>query len=299
MPRVGFLLLLSTRGRLYGSSMSDQAHEKSRVIWDEMAPGWERNRDYMWATTKHVAEWLVENVGAREGDTILDLAGGPGDNGFLAAARVGPSGKIIETDFAPQMVETAARRAKALGLEQVETRVLDAEKMELADDSVDGIICRWGFMLMLDPRAALGECRRVLKEGRRLSFSVWGTPDQNPWVTVTGMTMVQLGYQPGGDPFGPGGMFSMAEHETIRSMVTEAGFTNIEFEDMPVDWSFDSADQAWEFTTEVAGALAALVKELPSEEVAKLREALRENLEAFRTDQGLTLPGVTVNVLAS
>lgn len=279
--------------------MVDQAHEKSRAIWDEMASGWERNRDYMWATTKHVAEWLVDNVGAREGDTILDLAGGPGDNGFLAAARVGTSGKVIETDFAPQMVGTAERRAKALGLDNVETRVLDAEKMDLADDSIDGIICRWGFMLMLDPRAALGECRRVLKDGRRLTFSVWGTPDKNPWVTVTGMTMVQLGYQPGGDPFGPGGMFSMAEHERIRSLVTGAGFTDVEIEDMPVHWSFDSFDHSWEFTTEVAGALAALVKELPPDEVAKLREALRENEEAFRTDKGLTLPGVTVNVVAS
>ncbi|MDQ3645468.1 MAG: class I SAM-dependent methyltransferase, partial [Actinomycetota bacterium] len=78
-----------------------EAHDKSRAVWDDMAPGWERNRDYMWRTTKHVAEWLVEHVQAKEGDTILDLAGGPGDNGFLAGARVGPSGKIIETDFAP------------------------------------------------------------------------------------------------------------------------------------------------------------------------------------------------------
>jgi ubiquinone/menaquinone biosynthesis C-methylase UbiE len=279
--------------------MTQEAHEKSRATWDEMAPGWERNRDFMWRTTRHVAEWLVEHVEARDGDTILDVAGGPGDNGFLAAERVGPSGTVIETDFAPQMVDTARRRAASLGLANVETRVLDAEKMDLADDSVDGIICRWGFMLMLDPDSALKECRRVLKEGRRIALSVWGAPEKNPWVTVTGMTMVQLGHQPGGDPFGPGGMFSMAKPETVRSKLTAAGFSDITIEEMPVDWNFGSFDESWDFTTQVAGALAAIVKQLPPDEVKRLRDALEVNEEQFRTDSGLSLPGVTINVAAT
>jgi ubiquinone/menaquinone biosynthesis C-methylase UbiE len=279
--------------------MVDEAHEKSRVYWDEIAAGWERNRDFMWETTRHVAEWLVENVRVNQGDVILDLAGGPGENGFLAAERVGPAGKVIETDFAPQMVETARRRAAALGLANVEARVLDAVRMELADNSVDGIICRWGFMLMLDPQSALNECRRVLRDGGRLALSVWSAPDKNPWVTVMGMTMTQLGHQPGGDPFGPGGMFSMADHDKISSMLTEAGFTDIAIEEMPVDWNYGSFDEAWAYMTEVAGSIATLVKELPSDEIEELRSALEHNVQRYRTNSGITLPGVTINVSAS
>ena len=279
--------------------MVDEAHEKSRAVWDEMAAGWERNREFMWKTTRHVAEWLVENVQADKGDAILDIAGGPGGNGFLAAQRVGPSGKVIETDFAPLMVETARRRAAELGLDNVEARVLDAEEMNLADDSVDGIICRWGFMLMLDPQSALNECRRVLKNGGRLALSVWSAPEKNPWVTVTGMTMMELGHQPRGDPFGPGGMFSMADHDTIRSMLTEAGFTDITIEEMPVNWSYGSFAEAWDFMTEVAGAIATVVKELPPDKIEELRSALEHNVQTFRTDSGVTLPGVTINASAS
>lgn len=279
--------------------MTDDAREQSRAVWDSMAPGWERNRDFMWKTTRHVAEWLVDRANPAEGETVLDLAGGPGDNGFLAAERVGASGKVIETDFAPQMVEAAKRRADDRGLNNVETRVLDAEKMDLGDDSVDSIICRWGFMLMLDPQAALHECRRVLKDGGRLALSVWGGPEKNPWVTVTGMTLVQLGHQPGGDPFGPGGMFSMSDPATIRSMLTQAGFTDVTIEEMPVDWSYDSFDEAWDFMTQVAGAIARVVKDLPSDEVARLRSALEDNVESFRTGSGLTLPGVTINAAAT
>jgi ubiquinone/menaquinone biosynthesis C-methylase UbiE len=279
--------------------MSSKAHEDSRAVWDDMAPGWERHRDFMWKTTRHVAEWLVDRVDPQPGDVILDLAGGPGDNGFLAAERVGASGKLIETDFAPQMVEVARRRAAALGLTNVDARVLDAQDMDLAGDSVDGIVCRWGFMLMLDPAAALRECRRVLKDGGRLAFSVWAGPEKNPWVTTTGMTLMQLGHEPGNDPFGPGGMFSLSDHDTIRTMAEGAGFTGVTIEEMPVTWEFPSFDEGWEFTTQVAGALAAIVRKLPPQEVEKLRAALEANEEPFRTDRGLALPGVTVNVVAS
>jgi ubiquinone/menaquinone biosynthesis C-methylase UbiE len=278
--------------------IEDEGRAKSRAVWDEMASGWEEYRDFMARSTAHIAEWLVENVQPRDGDTILDLAGGPGENGFLVAQRVG-SGRVIETDFASNMVEVASRRVAELGLTNVETRVLDAENMDLADDSIDGIICRWGFMLMIDPQKAMKECRRVLKDGRRLVLSVWGGPDKNPWVTVTGMTLMQLGHQPAGDPFGPGGMFSLSDHDRIRSMLNEAGFDDIAIEEMPVEWNYASFDEAWDFWTRVAGPVAALVKELPADEVERLRSALEEAVAPFRTPSGITLPGVTINASAS
>lgn len=275
------------------------AHEKSRAVWGEMAAGWERYREYMWATTRHVAEWLVDRVDAHEGDTILDLAGGAGDIGLLAAEKVGSSGTIIETDFAPEMVDAARRRAEELGASNVDCRVLDAENMDLADASVDGILCRWGFMLMLDPAAALRECRRVLKSGRRLTFSVWGPPDKNPWITVTGMTMIQVGHQPGGDPFGPGGMFSLSDHDTIRALLSDAGFAEVSIEEMPVEWRFESFDEAWSFMTQVAGSLASAVKEMPPDRIDEFRSALETNMEPFRTSEGIVEPGITINVAAS
>ena len=279
--------------------MAEKTKAESRAIWDEMAPGWDRYSEYMRERTQHVTQWLVDRVQPGAGDTILDLAGGPGDNGFLAAQRVGPNGKVIVTDFAPEMVAVAQKRASDLGLTNVETRVLDAEKMDLEDDTVDGIVCRWGFMLMLDPQTALDECRRVLKDGRRLALSVWGPPEANPWVTVIGMTIMELGHQPGGDPFGPGGMFSLADPDKIRTMLLDAGFSDVSVEDMPVAWHFGSFDESWDFTTQVAGALAALVKELPEDEVGRLRTALEKNLEPYRDGSGISLPGVTLNASAT
>ena len=279
--------------------MTDDARTKSREVWDEMASGWDRHSDYLSRTGRPVAEWLVDNVDAREGDTILDLAGGTGDNGFLAAERVGSSGKVIVSDFAPEMVAVAERRASEAGLSNVETRVLDAESMDIADDRVDGIICRWGFMLMLDPQKAMKECRRVLKPGRSLALSVWGGPKDNPWITITGMSIMQMGHQPGGDPFGPGGMFSLADHDKIRSMLIEAGFESISTDRTPVVWASSSFDEAWDFMTNVAGAVAALVKQLPDDEIAKLRSILEANMQPYRDGPAISLPGLTLNAAAS
>lgn len=110
---------------------------------------------------------------------------------------------------------------------------------------------------------------------------------------------MQLGYETGNDPFGPGGIFSLSEHEKIRSLLENAGFSNIVVEELAVDWKHESFEQSWEFTTEIAGALAALVRELPPEKVEELRAALERNEEAYRTDEGLVLPGMTVNAAAS
>ena len=98
---------------------------------------------------------------------------------------IGDDGKLISTDFASGMVE-AAKAADALGLDNVEHRVLDAERMDLDDSSVDGVLCRFGYMLMADPATALAETRRVLRDGGRLVFASGRTPDENLWAFVPG-----------------------------------------------------------------------------------------------------------------
>jgi hypothetical protein len=111
--------------------------------------------------------------------------------------------------------------------------------------------------------------------------------------------MRELGYPTAGDPSGPGGMFSMAKREQIEGMLKDNGFTDIVVEEMTVNWNYGSFDEAWSFMTRVAGAVAALVAELPADEIESLRSTLQGNLEKFRTDEGLSLPGVTMNAYAS
>lgn len=277
---------------------TDEARVKSRDLWDRMAPGWTKHRDYLWSITRQVGEWLVDHLDPQPGQTILDIAAGPGDTGFVAARLVGDDGKLISTDFAEKMVDAARARAQALDISNAEFKIMDAEHMDLPDDHVDGVICRWGFMLMLDPASAMRETRRVLRPGGKLAFSVWGGPADNPWVTLMGMVLTQRGMPPQGDPFGPGGMFSLSEHARIEKMLTDAGYDKVEIEDMAVSWDFQDFDEFWAFLTELAGAIAALIAELDDDEVASLRTDIKAAAESFRSGDGYSFPGKTINVLA-
>ena len=117
-----------------------------------MAAGWDRERSWMWEASRAVSEEMLKALGPEPGQTILELAAGTGETGFAAARAIGPDGRLISTDFAPEMVAAARRASERLGLANVEHREMDAERMDLDDDSVDGVLCRWGYMLMADRR---------------------------------------------------------------------------------------------------------------------------------------------------
>ncbi len=68
--------------------------------------------------------------------------------------------------------------------------------MDFADASFDGVICRWGFMLMPDPAAAFRECRRVLVPGGRLVFAVFTGPDENPFASIPARVLAEAGHMP-------------------------------------------------------------------------------------------------------
>jgi SAM-dependent methyltransferase len=275
----------------------DTYREQSRETWGEMAPGWEARREWLMGITGRVNEWLVDQADPQPGETVLDIAAGTGDQGFLAAERVGDEGKVISTDFAPEMVEVARRNGEARGLTNVEYRVLDAERIDLDDDSVDCAICRWGYMLMADPGAALRETRRVLRDGGPLAFAVWMTPDRNPWASIPGMTLVQRGHMPPPEPGAPG-IFAMGDDGYIRELVAGAGFGEPELEEITFDFHYPDFDDGWDAIVRLAGPLARVVKALPEEEREATREAIRQNVEPYRNEDGsYTEPAATWGVV--
>jgi SAM-dependent methyltransferase len=270
--------------------------ETSLQTWDEMAPGWEDRREWILGITGAINEWLADRVDPQPGQTILDVAAGTGDLGFIAAQRVGESGKVLCTDFAIQMVEAARRTGEGLGLSNVEYRVLDAEKMDLDDDRVDGVLCRWGYMLMADPAAALSETRRVLRDGGTLAFAVWQIPERNPWAALPGVTLVQRGHMPAPEPGAPG-IFAMGEAERVAALVTGAGFGEPQLEELTFDWRY-SADDLWDALTQLAGPLARVINELPEQERQDTRAAIEESLAQYREDGELVVPAACWGVVA-
>ena len=272
--------------------------KRSLKTWDTMAPGWLRERDFMWNASRLVGEWLVSRLAPQPGQTILELAAGVGDTGFAAARELGSDGKLISTDFSPRMVQAARERATELGISNSEHRVMDAEHMDLPDDSVDGVVCRWGYMAMADPDAAMRETRRVLRDGGRLCFSVWSGPERNPWAALPGGTLVAAGHLPAPEPGDPG-IFSLADPDRVRSLVTDAGFGEPEIELLAIEWRFDSTEEFWGFLNRVAGSVAVVIRDLPETERWAIRGEIEKHAEAFKRDGGYAFPGECLNVVAT
>jgi ubiquinone/menaquinone biosynthesis C-methylase UbiE len=277
--------------------MADDYRQASLAIWEQMAAGWEEDRRGVWEASRAVGEWLVDALDPQPGETVLELAAGVGDTGFAAAQRLGPSGRLISTDFSEPMVAAASRRAEELGVANVELRTMDAERMDLDDASVDGVLCRWGYMLMADPVAALSETRRVLRPGGRVAFSVWADPQANPWASVPAKALLD---HTGGEPPDPRapGIFAMASEERTRELLSEAGLEPRRMEHVEMVWAFATPDEHWHYLMDLAGALAMVVRSMPDDEQATVRRLTEEWLESVAREPGYGLPGLCLNVLA-
>jgi ubiquinone/menaquinone biosynthesis C-methylase UbiE len=275
----------------------DAYREQSLESWRQVAPAWEARREWMTDRTRVVNDWLANKVDPEPGQTILDIAAGAGDLSLAIAERMGEEGRVLSADFAPEMVDAARRNGEARGFTNVEYLVLDAERMDLEEDSVDAVVCRWGYMLMADPSAALKETRRVLRRGGPLGFAVWTTPDRNPWAAMPGVTLVQRGHMPPPERGAPG-MFAMGDPGRIRELVTGAGFGEPELEEIAVEFRYEDFDDLWDTLTSLSGGISRAIDALPDDERQATREAIRESVAPFRDDDGsYTAPGVTWGVL--
>ena len=152
----------------------DALMARMRAMWAGVANGWGQHADYADVRGAKVTEWMLDEADVRAGDRVLELACGAGGPGLAAAERVGRDGMVVLSDFVPEMTAIAAARAAARGLCNVETRVIDAQRIAEPDGSFDVVLCREGLMLMPDPAAAAREMHRVLKPGGRVAVAVWG-----------------------------------------------------------------------------------------------------------------------------
>jgi len=281
-----------------GSMDREQWRRTILEVAAAVAPGWERWRARIEEATAPVREWMIEGLAARAGDTVLELAAGAGDTGFDAAEIVGERGRMVCTDVSPEMVAVARRRGAERGLRNVEYRVMDAEGIALETDSVDGVLCRFGFMLMADPAAALAQTRRVLRPGGRLALGVWGAPERNPWISILGRTLVEGGHVPPPEPASPN-PFSMAHADGTRALLAGAGFTSVRTEEVPVRFTFGTVEEYVSYATDTAGPAAIVLRSMSEDERRAVTSQLEQAFSSLSAGCGYELPGVALAAVAS
>src|SRR5690242_13284370 len=194
---------------------------------------------------------MLDAVLLQPGERVLELAAGLGETGMLAAEQVAPMGGVIISDQADAMLDGARARAEKLGLSNIEFQVLAAEWIDLPVASVDAVLCRWGYMLLADPGAALAETRRVLRPRGRVALAVWDSVQHNPWALAPNLELRERGLTSPPVPGTPG-PFALADSARVRELLAQAGFTEIDVQTLDVEQRHDSFDSFWETTLDIS-----------------------------------------------
>jgi SAM-dependent methyltransferase len=264
--------------------MSDE-REELLARWDSMAPGWKATRENFQRTMVPVSHWLVEAIHPQPGHRVLELAAGLGDTGLLAAELVAPGGSVLITDGSEKMVEAAREHAEEVGATNVELRTMQAEWIDLPTATMDGVICRFGYMLLVDPEAALRETRRVLKPGGRVAFAVWDALDRNPWMKVIRDALVAQDLAPAAVPDGPG-PFALGSEAAVVELLDATGFEDAEVAGLDLVVGAPSLDAWWDHVMQTSITTAELVRGLAPADHYRLRDLIDAGYSEYVRDDG-------------
>jgi SAM-dependent methyltransferase len=277
-----------------GTPDPDEQRATMIAAWETGAPGWGARADDIRAFGMDVSAWLIDALQLQPGQRVLELAAGPGDTGFMAAELIRPGGTLITSDAAEAMLEVARARAEQLGIDNVEFKRLELEWIDLETASVDAVLCRWGVMLIVDPEAAAHEMRRVVKPGGRLAVAVWDGPERNPWATVPGRALVELGLAEPPDPSAPG-MFALAAPGRLEELLAGAGFQDVHVDGVDVRRTNDGLPSYIKETLDLSTPFRRVYEELNDDERTAVADKIAAALGPFSDSEGsIHFPGRTL-----
>src|SRR6185437_12070147 len=192
--------------------------------WQETAAFWAEHRNTISRMFSPLTRALIEQARIREGDTVLDIAGGTGEPSLTIAEAVRPGGSVTCTDAVEEMVETAEQEARSRGLTNIQFRQCSAEALPFPDDTFDVVVSRFGAMFF--PEEAFREILRVTKPAGTIAFAVWCDSALNPFCHLATEVMSRHVESPAPDPNAPGA-FRFAEEGKLAGILKEAGATDL------------------------------------------------------------------------
>lgn len=269
---------------------ADEIRESQRTTWAGLSAPWEKWDLIIMDQLGPVGAAMIQCLDIAEDQQHLDIASGTGEPG-LSIARVAPEGRVVLTDLVAEMLDVAARRARAQGISNIETEVCSADNLPFNDGTFGSVSVRFGYMFFPDMAKATAEFARVLKPGGRLCSSVWVKPEANPWTAIALQAIATEVVLPPPDPNGPN-MFRCAAPGYVGALYEEAGLRDVAEWDVDVALVTRSPEQYWEMISEHVSLAVAALQQVDEPARERIRATAMAKVSAFQQDGQIRVPGV-------
>lgn len=269
---------------------ADIIKEQTRQDWDKAATGWDKQAPAIRQWLRPSTEAMLNMAAVAQGQTVLDVAAGAGDQTLDLAARVGPAGRVVASDISANILAIAAQNAKRAGYANVQAHLADAERLDLDDDTFDAAVCRLGLMFLPNPLTGLQQIFRSLKPGAKFCSMVFAGPDQNPCLQILISTALRHAGLPPRDPFAPGGLVSLGRPGEIDTLFQKAGFSAVATTRMNAPFRLPTAGDYLSFIQDAAGPILHILAPLSRSEKAAAWADMLDQLATFQTADGWVGP---------
>ena len=250
--------------------------------------GWDKASGYYetyWQKQLYPAQQkLLQLADIKAGDKIIDIACGTGLVSFPAAVLAGEKGFILANDISDKMVETGTAVAKEKNLSNISFQRMDAEDLEVEDNSYDIALCALGLMYFPDPLKAIKEMYRILKPGGHVVAAVWGRRRNCGWADVFEIVDRRVASEV--CPM----FFNLGNEGTLQQYMDAGGFKNISVEKINTILNYSSGEEAC--GAAFLGGPVALAYSKFSDDVKKeVYKEYIESIRSFKKADGYHVPG--------
>lgn len=269
---------------------AEEIRDVQRARWAGLSASWEKWDSVIMDQLGPVSAAMIERLDLAEDHQHLDIAAGTGEPG-LSIARLLPKGRVVLTDLVAEMLDVAARRARAQRIANIETKVCSADDLPFPDATFDSISVRFGYMFFPDLARATAEFARVLKPAGRLCAAVWVKPEEIPWTAIAMQAIATEVEVAPPDPDGPH-MFRCAASGTVSALYEGAGLRDVEEWDVDVELVRGSAEEYWEMISEHVSLVAAALQQVDEPARERIRAAAIARVSAFEKGGMVRVPGL-------
>ena len=260
-----------------------------RYGWDLAAADYES----LWRTQLAPAQTeVMACAGLAPGEQVVDVACGTGTNAIEVACSVRPQGNVVGVDLSARMVEIARARAQQEHCTNARFERMDAEQLDLPDDSFDAALCVLGLMYVPHPERALSEMRRVLHSNGRIVLAVWGERAQCGWAELFPIVDAEVASEV--CPL----FFRLGQANALAELCIAAGFKVTSQSRITTALSYHDDDEACDAAF-IGGPVALAWSRLDAAARRRARTRYLESIAPWRQGHCFRIPAQFVVVAAS